>query len=96
MNTDISEKPISSAIESEAERHETSHDTGEKAGYDKSGAIDAENIEHDMTVMQAVKAFPAASWWAFVMSSTIVSSLLNISSSSTDGRIRSWNHTASF
>jgi SP family general alpha glucoside:H+ symporter-like MFS transporter len=95
MSTDISEKPISSAREFDAQRHGTSHDTGEKAGYDKSGATDAENIEHDMTVMQAVKAYPAASWWAFVMSSTIVSPLLNVSNSSSDARIRSWNHTAS-
>ena len=90
----MSEKPISSAIESEAQRHEISHDT-EKATYDKSGAIDAENLEHDMTVMQAVKAYPAASWWAFVMSSTIVSSRLNVSNSGADATIRSWSPTAS-
>ncbi|KAM0701152.1 hypothetical protein Q7P35_011513 [Cladosporium inversicolor] len=64
------EKPGSSAKELEADRHEISYDT-EKTGYDKTGAMDAENIEHTMTVMQAVKAYPAASWWAFVMSSTI-------------------------
>ena len=46
----------------------------EKVDYDRSGAIDAEKAEHDMTVLQAVKAYPAASWWAFVMSCTIVSS----------------------
>lgn len=69
MGNDVSEK----------QTQETSHVTIEKAGYDKSGAIDAENIEHDMTVMQAVKAYPAASLWAFVMSSTIVSSHLSAS-----------------
>lgn len=46
----------------------------EKANYNRTGAIDAEKLEHDMTVIQAVKAYPAASWWAFVMSCTIVSS----------------------
>jgi hypothetical protein len=48
----------------------------EKGGldYNRTGAIDAEKIEHDMTVLQAVKAYPAASWWALVMSCTIVSS----------------------
>ena len=79
MSKDISEKPTSSAVEFEAaQRHETSHDIeiNEKAGYDRRGAVDAENIEHEMTVMQAVKAYPAASWWAFVMSSTIVSHVL--------------------
>lgn len=77
MNNDISEKPTYSAEEVEAQRHENSHDGGEKTTYDKTGAIDAENIEHQMTVTEAVKAYPAASWWAFVMSCTIVSSPLN-------------------
>lgn len=39
----------------------------------KADAIEAENAEHNMTVMQAVKAYPMASFWAFVMSCTIVS-----------------------
>jgi hypothetical protein len=48
----------------------------EKAGISafKAGAIEAENAEHNMTVMEAVKAYPMASFWAFVMSCTIVSS----------------------
>ena len=46
----------------------------EKAGYDRAGAIEAENAEHNMGVIDAVKAYPAASFWAFVMSCTIVSS----------------------
>jgi SP family general alpha glucoside:H+ symporter-like MFS transporter len=76
MNNDISEKPTSA---SEVEAHISStggpvYDVHEKVDYDRSGAIDAEKIEHDMTVLQAVKAYPAASWWAFVMSATIVSS----------------------
>jgi SP family general alpha glucoside:H+ symporter-like MFS transporter len=95
MSNDNTEKPTSSTAEFEAQRHETSHDTSEKVTYDKSGAIDAEKIEHDMTVMQAVRAYPAASWWAFVMSCTIVSSRLDISNSSSDATIRLWSHTAS-
>jgi SP family general alpha glucoside:H+ symporter-like MFS transporter len=76
MNNVISEKPNS---ELEVEAQPTSkggpvYDVGEKVDYDRTGAIDAEKIEHDMTVLQAVKAYPAASWWAFVMSCTIVSS----------------------
>jgi len=50
------------------------YDSDEKVDYNRAGAIDAEKIEHDMTVLQAVKAYPSASWWALVMSSTIVSS----------------------
>lgn len=41
----------------------------------KAGAIEAENAEHNMTVMEAVRAYPMASFWAFVMSACIVSCL---------------------
>ena len=75
MSNDVKEHHNS---ELEVEAQPTSkggpvYDVGEKVSYDRSGAIDAEKIEHDMTVLQAVKAYPAASWWAFVMSCTIVS-----------------------
>lgn len=36
-------------------------------------AYDAENAEHEMTAWQAVKAHPAACFWAFLMCFTIVS-----------------------
>lgn len=76
-NNIVTEKPTT-ALEVEAQttaRGEPVYDTDKKVDdYDRSGAIDAEKIEHDMTVLQAVKAYPAASWWAFVMSCTIVSS----------------------
>jgi len=39
----------------------------------KADAIEAENVEHNMTVLQAVKAYPMASFWAFVFSCLIVS-----------------------
>lgn len=76
MNSGITEKQTSA---SEVEPQPTSmggpvYDVGEKVDYDRAGAIDAEVLEHSMTVIQAVKAYPAASWWAFVMSCTIVSS----------------------
>jgi len=38
----------------------------------KTDAIGAEIWEHDMGVLEAVRAYPAASFWAFVMSSTII------------------------
>jgi hypothetical protein len=46
----------------------------EKAGIAdyKQDAIEAENAEHDMTVMQAVKEYPMATFWAFIMSCTII------------------------
>jgi SP family general alpha glucoside:H+ symporter-like MFS transporter len=76
MNSDITEKQTSAP---EVEARPTSiggpiYDIGEKVDYDRAGAIDAEEVEHRMTVLQAVMAYPAASWWAFVMSCTIVSS----------------------
>lgn len=58
-----------------AEEVETAAVLDEKAdaaAY-KAGAIEAENVEHNMTVIQAVKAYPMASFWAFVVSCTIVS-----------------------
>lgn len=77
MKSDITEKETS-ASEVEAARPtskgEPVFDAGEKVDYDRTGAIEAEEAELKMTVLEAVKAYPAASWWAFVMSFTIVSS----------------------
>lgn len=72
INTEKSDSAL------EVESHPTTkgtpvYDVGEKVEYDRGGAIDAEKIEHNMTVLEAVKAYPAASWWAFVMSCSIVS-----------------------
>lgn len=46
----------------------------EKAGLAqyKAAAIEAENAEHNMGVIEAVKAYPMAAMWAFIMSCTIV------------------------
>ncbi|KAF7317305.1 MFS transporter [Mycena chlorophos] len=41
-----------------------------------SDAILAENSEHSMTVMEAVRAYPMACFWAFIMSFTIVRPLI--------------------
>jgi SP family general alpha glucoside:H+ symporter-like MFS transporter len=46
-------------------------DKAQAAMY-KAQAVDAENAEHDMGVLDAVKQYPMAAWWAFVMSCTIV------------------------
>ena len=55
-----------------SDSHDVDYD--EKAGIAdfKADAIEAENAEHNMTVLQAVRAYPMASLWAFVMSCCIV------------------------
>ncbi|EHK97792.1 MFS general substrate transporter [Glarea lozoyensis ATCC 20868] len=70
----MSEKPMQAAeIENQpAHTGGPVYDVDEKVDYNRTGAIDAENIEHNMTVLEAVKAYPAASFWAFVMSCTII------------------------
>ena len=74
--SNLNEKPVGGATEIEAQPASTAgpvYESDEKVDYNRNGAIDAERIEHDMTVLQAVKAYPAASFWAFTMSCTIVS-----------------------
>lgn len=38
-----------------------------------SDAIDGENREHGMTILQGVRRYPKACFWAFLMCFTIVS-----------------------
>lgn len=52
--------------------HELDHSTKTMAEY-RTEAIEAENVELNMTVLEAVRAYPMASLWAFTMSCTIVS-----------------------
>ena len=74
MSNFDSEKVMpASEIQAEHTKDNSLHDVSEKLDYNRVGAIDAENEEHRMGVLEAVKAYPAASWWAFVMSATIVS-----------------------
>ncbi|KAE9964023.1 hypothetical protein BLS_008722 [Venturia inaequalis] len=75
MSTYPSEKPTAvSEIEAQHDQSKGDpvYDVEQKRDYDRTGAIDAERVEHDMGVIQAVKAYPAASFWAFVMSCTII------------------------
>ena len=96
-NNLISEKPTVSEVEAQpTSTAGYAYNGDEKLDYNRGGAIDAENIEHNMTVLEAVKAYPAASWWAFVMSATIVSSCpaYDWQIIPTNGRCdRSWSHT---
>ncbi|KAH8903552.1 alpha glucoside transporter [Coniochaeta sp. PMI_546] len=61
-------------VESRPAHVELSTDLDEKAkvaAY-KSDAIEAENAEHNMGVLEAVRLYPMATLWAFIMSSTII------------------------
>jgi len=42
----------------------------------KADAIEAENAEHRLGVIAAVKGYPMAATWAFIISCTIVSRML--------------------
>jgi hypothetical protein len=94
MSNIVSEKP-NSASEIEAQNPKAIHDVIEKVDYNRAGAIDAENAEHRMGVLEAVRAYPAASWWAFVMSCTIVSSPVLGSQATSLTTARSWSPTVS-
>lgn len=74
MNSDTEKQTSALEVEMQPTSMGGPDDVAEKVDYDRVGAIEAEAVEHNMTVLQAVKAYPAASWWAFVMSCTIVSS----------------------
>lgn len=78
-NTVDSKSPSGDLAEVEADNGHIDHsaDLDEKAQISayKAGAIEAENAEHNMGVWEAVKLYPMATFWAFIMSTTIVSHL---------------------
>jgi SP family general alpha glucoside:H+ symporter-like MFS transporter len=55
------------------------YDADEKARYAdmKADAVEAENAEHKLGVISAIKGYPMAATWAFVISCTIVSCVLS-------------------
>lgn len=61
-------------VEAAGLRREHAYDLDEKAKVAdyKEDAVEAENAEHNMGVLEAVRAYPMASFWAFVMSFTII------------------------
>jgi len=71
-------------------------DNEKNLGYDRAGAIEAENAEHNMGVWEAVKAYPMASTWAFIMSCTIVSSTSISRGEQQLTMIRSWKRIVCF
>ncbi|KAL2152835.1 hypothetical protein VTH82DRAFT_3990 [Thermothelomyces myriococcoides] len=64
-------KPHGGGFETVAEADHTLVEKAKVADY-KADAVAAENAEHNMTVLEAVRAYPMASFWAFVMSCTII------------------------
>lgn len=85
MSNPVDSKSYGDAAEVEAEaavsKLEHAYDLDEKAHVAdyKADAMEAENAEHNMGVLEAVRAYPMASFWAFVMSCTIVSCLFPFS-----------------
>lgn len=60
------EDPESKAQISEEEYAATYSEKAPVSDF-KAGAIEAENAEHAQGVLDAVKAYPMAAFWAFVM-----------------------------
>lgn len=80
--------------------HSADLDEKAKLSAYKADAIEAENAELKMGVLEAVKLYPMATFWAFIMSSTIVSCLALIphhyfKESQLTTAIRLWNPTVS-
>ena len=81
MGNFVDSKSDSSPAEVEAigtfshEEHAYNLDEKAQVADYKADAVEAENSEHNMGVLEAVRAYPMASFWAFVMSFTIVSCL---------------------
>ena len=79
MSNPVDSKSYGDAAEVEAtggiSPAEHAYDLDEKAKIAdyKADAVEAENAEYNMGVLEAVRAYPMASFWAFVMSFTIVS-----------------------
>lgn len=61
----------------------------------KAAAMEAELAEQKSTVLQAVREYPMAAFWAFIMSCTIVSHFANatILKNAVDIVFRSWKRT---
>jgi SP family general alpha glucoside:H+ symporter-like MFS transporter len=67
--TDIQQAPRPEAVE----KGTVEHVDGLKAEANtKADAIEAENSEYNMTVVEAVKAYPCAVAWSVIVSSTII------------------------
>jgi SP family general alpha glucoside:H+ symporter-like MFS transporter len=74
MSTDIETMPARAHHDAKIDEKANIEHIDQKtdAANFRADAMEAENVEHNMTVLQAVKAYPMACLWAFIMSSTIV------------------------
>ncbi|KAL3418226.1 MFS sp general alpha glucoside:H+ symporter [Phlyctema vagabunda] len=74
MSLPVDSKAHGGEVEKGASQVEHAYDVDEKANVAdyKAEAMEAETAEHNMGVLEAVRAYPMASFWAFVMSCTII------------------------
>lgn len=75
----MSDNKTATALEVEGTHAPNTYDAvDEKAKISdfRAGAMDAENAELAMGTLEALKAYPTAAMWAFIMSCTIVSGCL--------------------
>jgi SP family general alpha glucoside:H+ symporter-like MFS transporter len=63
---------MSNPVESKSPGGDLEEVEAQPAAIDHTADLD-ENAEHRMGVLEAVRLYPMATFWAFVMSSTIVS-----------------------
>lgn len=79
MSEPADSKRLSADMETKGHQTQVEHvyDVDEKARAAdmKADAIEAENAEHNLGVIAAVRGYPMAATWAFVISCTIVSSM---------------------
>jgi hypothetical protein len=79
MSYPVDSKGHGADMESKGHQTQVEHvyDADEKARAAdmKADAIEAENAEHNLGVIAAIKGYPMAATWAFVISCTIVSCL---------------------
>ncbi|TVY54744.1 Alpha-glucosides permease MPH3 [Lachnellula suecica] len=66
---EVEAKGVSQGIE---HAHDYDLNKEAKLGDYKADAIEAENAEYNMGVLEAVRAYPMASFWAFIMSFCII------------------------
>lgn len=86
---------MSAAVGHDADMEIKGHQAQIKDAYDsdektraadmRADAIDAENAEHKLGVISAIKGYPMAATWAFIISCTIVSPVFSSSSARKHG-----------
>lgn len=76
MSDPVDSKGLGGDMETKGHQTQVEHvyDADEKARYAdmKADAIEAENAEHKLGVIAAVRGYPMAATWAFIISCTIV------------------------